>query len=77
VKVGDEPFDVAVGAGSVWVSNHCGGTVSRIDPRTNKVIETIHVGLHPQWLAAESDALWVGVSGEVYFGTCPSELPVG
>ncbi|MEP6978455.1 MAG: BTAD domain-containing putative transcriptional regulator, partial [Thermoleophilia bacterium] len=41
IRVGDGPVDVAVGAGGVWVANSRDGTVSRIDPQSNKVIATI------------------------------------
>ena len=39
VKVGDRPGGVAVGAGSVWVTNSGSGTVTRIDPATSAVID--------------------------------------
>ena len=34
--VGSDPTSVAVGAGGVWVSDEQDGTVTRIDPRTNR-----------------------------------------
>ena len=37
-------FGVAVGDGSVWVTNNCDGTVSRIDPASNEVVATIDTG---------------------------------
>jgi YVTN family beta-propeller protein len=33
-----------IGAGSVWVANRGDGTVSRIDPATNRVVATITIG---------------------------------
>ena len=38
---------VAYGAGAVWVANGGDGTVSRIDPTTEEVVEDITVGNRP------------------------------
>jgi peptide/nickel transport system substrate-binding protein len=43
------------------VANSGDGTVSRIDPQTNRVSATIDVGQSPQALAVVGDALWVSV----------------
>jgi YVTN family beta-propeller protein len=69
--VGNQPSDVAVAQGSVWVTNHCDGTVSRIDPASNRVVGTIELGYHPGGLAVGDGFAWVGVLKNVYFGTCP------
>jgi hypothetical protein len=42
--------------------------VSRIDPATNRVVGTIELGYHPQWLAVGGGFAWVGVGKDVYFG---------
>jgi virginiamycin B lyase len=60
-------MDVAVGRGSIWVTNQCDGTISRIDPDTNEVTDKIDLGYHPQWLAADNDFIWVGVAGSDRF----------
>jgi YVTN family beta-propeller protein len=44
IAVGSRPGVPAVGAGAIWVPNTGDGTVSRIDPRTNRVIATIAIG---------------------------------
>ena len=62
IEVGSGPLGVAVGAGSVWVANHCDGTVSRIDPKTGHVVATIKTGFFPKWLAIGNRFAWVGVS---------------
>ena len=62
VHVGANPFGVAVGSGSVWVSNHQSGTISRVDPTTDSVVATIKTGYFPQWLAADERYVWVGIS---------------
>ena len=59
IRVGKAPGAVAVEGSSVWVANSGGGTVSRIDPATNRVIATIKVGGRPTHLTAQSGALWV------------------
>ena len=42
--VGSAPEGVAVTAGSVWVADHHRGAVTRIDPKTNRVVATIPIG---------------------------------
>ena len=51
IRSGHLPIGIAVGAGSVWVANSGDGTVTRIDPATNKPIITITVGGSPQQIA--------------------------
>jgi YVTN family beta-propeller protein len=61
IKVGKLPTGVAVGAGGVWVANSLSGTVSRIDPRTNRVTDTITVGNRPQDVVTAGGMVWVSV----------------
>jgi DNA-binding beta-propeller fold protein YncE len=59
-----EPLAVAVGAGSVWVTNRGDLSVSEIDPRRNRVVRTIplgEVGAFPCGIAATHDAVWVTI----------------
>jgi hypothetical protein len=59
-----EPLGVAVGAGSVWVTNRGDLSVARIDRRTNRVAQTIplgEVGAFPCGVAATADAVWVTI----------------
>ena len=44
---------LASAGGAIWVSNTAAGTVSRIDPSTNKVVATIKVGNAPAGIAEE------------------------
>jgi peptide/nickel transport system substrate-binding protein len=60
--LGASPSDVAVGAGSVWVTSTDGGTVSRIDPDTGDVRQTIAVGNGASGVAADDHAVWVANS---------------
>jgi YVTN family beta-propeller protein len=50
---------VAYGAGAVWVANAADGSVSRIDPRANRVVQTIAIGGPPVALVAGAGAIWV------------------
>ena len=51
IPVGKQPSGVATGAGSVWVANGGEKTISRIDPRTNTVVDTIATQYYPFSLA--------------------------
>lgn len=49
----------------VWVSNSPKNTIHRLDPKTNTVVSTIEVGLHPcSGLAAGFGSLWVPLCGD-------------
>jgi YVTN family beta-propeller protein len=49
IEVGNAPVGLAQvpGDGAIWVSNQFDGTVSRIDPGTYEVTETVSVGSRP------------------------------
>src|SRR5688572_14548675 len=64
VRVGRRPVAVAVGHGSVWVTNADDGTVSRIDPGRREVIRTIGIGAPAIDLAVGPDAVWVANGSE-------------
>jgi len=63
IKVGaaEDIIDVS---GTLWVTNHHEGSVSRIDEQTNTVIDTTMVGQGgssgPQQLAEGAGSVWVG-----------------
>jgi YVTN family beta-propeller protein len=59
IPVGAGPIDVVAGEGAVWVANATQGTVSRIDPATNTVIQTTPVGRNPVRLATGLGSIWV------------------
>jgi len=54
-----QPCAEIAGFGSVWVANYGSSTVSRIDPRTNRVVGTVRVGPAPCGLAAGAGSIWV------------------
>jgi YVTN family beta-propeller protein len=59
IRVGQAPGAVLVAEGSVWVANRGDGTISRIDPATNRVLATIAVEANPTRLTADAGAVWV------------------
>jgi YVTN family beta-propeller protein len=50
---------LAFGDGSLWVANSLDGTVSRIDPVTDRVVDSIAVGGAPTSLTFDGRSLWV------------------
>ena len=62
VPVGNGPTSLAVGEGSVWVTNAQDRSVSRIDPRTRVVVQRIDVGGDPSGIAVGAGAVWVANS---------------
>ena len=59
IPVGARPFRVAATDDAIWVTNNEATTVSRIDPATNEVVETIDVGGQVVGVDATDDAAWV------------------
>jgi len=66
IPVPGGPIGIIVHRGQVWVGGHRDGTVSRIDPRTNKVVSVTRVGPAesggPFDLAASGDQVYVVVN---------------
>jgi DNA-binding beta-propeller fold protein YncE len=62
--VGESPNNVEIGEGAVWVSNQNfgDGTLSRIDPETLEVTETVPVGGEIAGLAVGEGYVWVTLS---------------
>jgi peptide/nickel transport system substrate-binding protein len=67
IPVGVAPGGVATSVDAIWVSNTGENTVSRIDPSTNNVRQTISVGGGPSGAAVTPGAVWVanGLDGTV------------
>jgi virginiamycin B lyase len=65
IKVGKSPRSIAIGEGAVWTLNAGDGTVSRVDPKTNKVANTIKLGapLTGGQIAAGEGSIWVSAPG--------------
>jgi YVTN family beta-propeller protein len=69
IPIGFRAGNLVVGAGGVWVTSDyrvdgapTDVVVVRIDPRTNRAVETIAVGGHPIDVAATEGAVWVSVA---------------
>ena len=58
IRLAAGPVAVATGAGAVWVASEDAGLVSRIDPRSDRVVATIAVP-RPRALAVGAGAVWV------------------
>ncbi|HSC50247.1 MAG TPA: PQQ-binding-like beta-propeller repeat protein [Gaiellaceae bacterium] len=58
IRVGDAPYNVAVGFGSVWVTVSEG--LVRLDPATGAILARIDIGGRPWGVAVGEGAVWVG-----------------
>jgi YVTN family beta-propeller protein len=61
IAVGKQPRFLAVGEGGVWTLNQGDGSVTRVDPKTNKVAATIEAGVPGPGgdIAAGEGSVWV------------------
>ena len=59
IPVGNAPSGVAVGDGSVWVTNDSDRTLTRIDAVTGAVQKTIALGAGTSEVVAGLGAVWV------------------
>jgi branched-chain amino acid transport system substrate-binding protein len=59
-EVGTSPTNVTFGEGAIWVLNADDQTVSRIDPRTHRIVKTFGTGQTPTDIAVGEGAVWVG-----------------
>ena len=58
ITTGNAPCGAVAAFGSVWVASD-GGTLARINPRTNRVTKRVRVGRGACSLAAGAGALWI------------------
>ena len=63
ITVGKGPGDVAYGDNAIWVTNSGDGTVSRIDPATVTITDTITLG-GGEGIAYGDNAIWVANFGD-------------
>lgn len=75
VRVGGQATGLAVADGSVWVASTATGTLSRINPRRDTVMATIHVGERAYAVAATPQAIWVAVLGQPVMMHTPAPGP--
>lgn len=64
VDVGDLPRGVALGLGSLWVTDQQGDVVVRVDPSSLQVLERIAVGASPAGVVVAAGFVWVANSDE-------------
>jgi streptogramin lyase len=55
----DKPFGVAVGEGSVWVTEYERGYLVRIDAATYRVVARMRVGVHASHVLVQDGSAWV------------------
>lgn len=82
IAVGQRAGVPVAGEGAVWVPNTADGSVSRIDPRTNRVVATLRIGDQPGFYHRYCEAKWnvhafMGPSFHVRDCDLPSALAVG
>src|SRR5207244_1148758 len=59
IHMGQHPVALAAAAGSIWVVDETGKTVSRIDPVTGNVAAIIQAGSDPVAIAGDDESIWV------------------
>lgn len=59
LAVGNLLGGIVAGAGSVWVADSTDGAVARIDPRTDRVVDTADVGSNADQIALGEGAVWI------------------
>jgi streptogramin lyase len=82
IAVGHRPGVPVAGEGAVWVPNTADGSISRIDPRTNRVVATLRIGDQPAFYHRSCEAKWnvhafMGPSFHVRDCDLPSAVAVG
>jgi streptogramin lyase len=73
IPVGHNPESIAAGGGSIWVANVDDGTVTRIDGRSRKVVETFG-GFRgtPRAIAFGNGAIWLTTGEDRLFRIDPA-----
>jgi DNA-binding beta-propeller fold protein YncE len=59
VKVGAGPSGLAAVNGQIWSADSLGGTITRIDAASGKVVGTVDIGGHPSWTSYDQAHVWV------------------
>ena len=62
--MGNGPEAIDAEPGGVWVANSLDGTVSRIDPNTNTIAQTIRTGSSPSAVTFAGGSTWVSEGSE-------------
>ncbi len=67
VSVGSSPYGVAYGGGFIWVTNAAGNTISKINPATGAVVQTITGVLQPRGILYDGSYVWAALSQDADF----------
>lgn len=59
LPAGEEIIAVALGHGTFWTGSHDDGIVTRVDPKTHRVVARIDVGFSVHGLAVDEESAWV------------------
>jgi serine/threonine-protein kinase len=61
VRVGATSYQVMSTPGAIWVSNRGDSTLTKVDPKTNKPVDTVPTpGVQPGGMVFASGSLWIG-----------------
>ena len=61
IPVGATSYQAVATPGAIWVSNRDGASLTRVDPRTNRVTRTLALpDTHPGGMAYLAGSLWIG-----------------
>jgi DNA-binding beta-propeller fold protein YncE len=63
IDVGGGAFDVLLVRGSLWVTSHDAGLISKIDPANQRITRVFKVGTKPAGLTLCKGRIWVGHGG--------------
>ena len=63
IRVGSKPRFLTAGSGSIWTLNQGDGTVSRVDEKSRKLVDTIQVGIPGTGgdIGYGADSVWLSV----------------
>src|SRR5262249_38189358 len=59
IHVGAAPCAGVAAFGSFWETNYADATLSRVNPRTNRVTKTGRLGYQPCGIAAGAGSIWI------------------
>jgi serine/threonine-protein kinase len=62
IPTGERPTGLDVDGQTIWVANQ-GGTLTKIDAKRRREVESFDVGKHPVGVAVGADAVWVTNNG--------------
>ena len=64
VRIPGRPAGVAVAPGAVWITDSVNGTLLRVDPDKEVIVDRIPVGANPSGVAVGAGSVWVANSAD-------------